>query len=615
VRYGAEPRSAVGRLQEIPARWPLLFVALSLVALAIVPALLGHRIATGEENISRVLDPARVLSVELALAHSGQMSRLQGYLITGDPGYRDGYAELREREEVLFAALRERLRDTDIGVRRHLATLETAASQWQVNHRFALDDEAQRLLYLESISEDQRRYDALLAAEQALTAALTAEVDAARERMDRARGAQVSLTVALAGLALLATFAVGKIGGRLRSLVRETEQRRAEALRARREMEAVLEATGDGVLGVDLHGRCATLNETGSRLLGIPEVDAVGRDVHELLHGRARDAGAHAAEACPVLEAFRSETMTQEMEGVVWRRDGSAFPARLHLRPLRDGRVVRGAVLTLSDMTDIRTVEAALRQAVHDRDQMVAVVSHDLRNPLGTISAAAELVLDLDLPAEKRDEQLHIVRRSSIRMARLIEDLLDVSRIEAGGIAVEPQSVEVDALVREAVELHELQARERDLHLVSDVEPGIPSALCDHERTLQILFNLLGNALKHTPPGGRVTVSARPEPAGCVTISVADTGEGIAPDDVPRIFDRFCQLRSRQGRSGVGLGLAIVKGLVEAQGGQVWVESEVGKGSVFHFTLPVAGGEPADADDSTAGTDEGALPRASEAGA
>jgi signal transduction histidine kinase len=110
--------------------------------------------------------------------------------------------------------------------------------------------------------------------------------------------------------------------------------------------------------------------------------------------------------------------------------------------------------------------------------------------------------------------------------------------------------------------------------------------LCDHDRVLQVVFNLLGNAFKHTPAGGRVTLSAGPGP-GQVVITVADTGDGIAPEDLARIFDRYWQARSH-GRSGAGLGLTIVRGIVEAHGGRVWVESEAGKGSAFHFTLPVA---------------------------
>jgi signal transduction histidine kinase len=215
---------------------------------------------------------------------------------------------------------------------------------------------------------------------------------------------------------------------------------------------------------------------------------------------------------------------------------------------------------------------------------MMAVVSHDLRNPLGTVSAAAELLLDIELPEDKKEEQLQIIRRSSVRMNRLIQDLLDVSRIEASGLTVEPEPNDLHPLLEEALESNSLRASELGIDLVADVRPGLPAVLCDHDRVLQVISNLVENAFKHTAKGGRVTLSAR-STGSQVVITVRDTGDGIAPDDLARIFDRYWQARSH-GRSGAGLGLTIVKGIVEAHGGQVWVESELGKGSAFHFTLP-----------------------------
>lgn len=585
VPYGAEPRAAARPIRVgTPGRWPLLFIAASLVALAVVPAVLGQRIASAEDWISQHLEPARELSAELTLVHSRQMSRFQGYLLTGDPAYRVRYFALRERESGLSEALDERVRPTHVRLRERLAVLSSGATRWQINHAYALEGDAQRRDYLGQVQDEQRRYDEVLAAAQELSAAIDAEIQVARGAVDRARELQTRLTVALTALALFATIAVAGIGRRLRALVAEAERRRGDALKARREMEAVVEATGDGVLGVDLEGRCTNLNATGSRLLGYAEVEALGRDVHDLVHGRAPEGRTHSLEACPILVALTSGEGGRETEDVFWRRDGSAFHGKWHLRPLREGRLVRGGVLTLTDMTEIRTAEAALKQAVHARDQVVAVVSHDLRNPVGTVSAASELLLEMDLPEDRREEQLRIIRRTAERMNRLIEDLLDVSRIEGGGLAVEPRPLEVEPLVREAVELQAPQAGERGIQLVSDVRPGLPPVLGDPHRILQVFSNLLANAFQHTLPGGRVTVSARPG-EGQVVLSVLDTGGGIAPEDLARLFDRFWQAR-RTGRSGAGLGLAIVKGIVEAHGGRVWAESEPGGGSAFHFTLP-----------------------------
>jgi signal transduction histidine kinase len=165
-------------------------------------------------------------------------------------------------------------------------------------------------------------------------------------------------------------------------------------------------------------------------------------------------------------------------------------------------------------------------------------------------------------------------------MSRLIEDLLDVSRIEAGGLTVRAEPIELEPLLKEAVELHLPLVHEKNVQLGSELEENLPPVLADHDRILQVLSNLIGK-----------TVSARAR-ADDVVLSVIDTGEGIDREDLERLFDRFWQARIR-GRSGAGLGLAIVKGIVEAHGGRVWVESVRGEGSAFHFTLPVSRAEAA----------------------
>jgi signal transduction histidine kinase len=248
--------------------------------------------------------------------------------------------------------------------------------------------------------------------------------------------------------------------------------------------------------------------------------------------------------------------------------------------------VIRGAVLTVSDMTEVREAERALRAAVHAREQTMAVVSHDLRNPLGSVSAAAELLLDVPLPEDRQRQQLQIIQRAAERMNRLIQDLLDVARIEAGGLLVRPRSLDIVPLLREGAELMQPRVRERGLE-VDVLEPGeLPAVRADYDRTLQVLTNLLVNAVRHTPRGGRIELGAGLE-NGQVTVRVSDTGAGIPDEALPHLFDRFWRPEDSD-REGVGLGLAIVKGIVEAHGGRVWVESEVGKGSTFYFTLPLA---------------------------
>jgi len=227
------------------------------------------------------------------------------------------------------------------------------------------------------------------------------------------------------------------------------------------------------------------------------------------------------------------------------------------------------------------------RQALRARDDVLAIVSHDLRNPLHTIQATVELVLDLWPPREQQEQHLEAVLRAARQMDRLIQDLLDVSRIQAGkALKIEPSSEPPAKLVRGAVEAFRAAAQEKGVQMDVHAPEDLPPVRADEPRIQQVLSNLLANAVKFTPPGGHVWVTAERVAEG-VRFSVRDTGPGIAPEDLERIFQPFWQVR-RTARLGVGLGLGIARGIVEQHGGRIWVESRPGAGSTFSFTLPLA---------------------------
>jgi signal transduction histidine kinase len=228
----------------------------------------------------------------------------------------------------------------------------------------------------------------------------------------------------------------------------------------------------------------------------------------------------------------------------------------------------------------------AAQRATRARDEVLAIVSHDLRNPLASIVAAAALIGQTADDAAGVRRRSAVIQRSAARMTSLLADLLDVSRIEAGGLALERAPHAVDALVSEALDHQRALADERGVALRAEVDASMPPVDVDRDRALRVFANLLGNALKFTPAGGSITVRAAREGA-FASVSVADTGAGIAADHLPRLFERYWQGPS-DGHGGAGLGLAIVKGLVEAHGGAVRVESAVGRGSTFSFTLPLA---------------------------
>jgi signal transduction histidine kinase len=227
------------------------------------------------------------------------------------------------------------------------------------------------------------------------------------------------------------------------------------------------------------------------------------------------------------------------------------------------------------------------QQATRARDDVLAVVAHDLRNPLNTVTMAISLMLETT-PVEnvKERRQVEIVRRAADRMNRMIQDLLDVRRMESGRLGIEAKPESPASLVNDTVEMLRPLATGSTIVLEADVAENLPPVVADAARIQQVLSNLVGNAVKFTPRDGRVTVCAEPIDGG-VRFGVIDTGPGIPPDQVPHIFGRFWQAMPSD-RRGIGLGLAIAKGIVEAHGGMIWVESHVGLGSTFYFTLPSA---------------------------
>jgi len=229
------------------------------------------------------------------------------------------------------------------------------------------------------------------------------------------------------------------------------------------------------------------------------------------------------------------------------------------------------------------------RQASRARDDTLNAISHDLRNGLNTVLTAVSLLLrSLPPDSEGRRERRHVeaIRRSADRMNRLIGDLLDVASIESGRLFVEPRREPVRSIIAEALAASHDQAAEKALRVEQSLPGEQLEAVCDRDRVLQVLGNLIGNAIKFTPEGGLVNVRAEASDDE-VLFTVRDTGIGVSPKQLPHVFDRFWQATPKA-RLGSGLGLTIAKGVVEALGGRIWVESRANEGTTFYFTLPLA---------------------------
>ncbi|MFL5576062.1 MAG: sensor histidine kinase [Gemmatimonadaceae bacterium] len=355
---------------------------------------------------------------------------------------------------------------------------------------------------------------------------------------------------------------------------------------------ALAAISADAIIAVDDEQRIIFFNASAERIFGYAAGEVFGRPLAVLLPERYAPAHrGHVRGFGAAHEQARRMGERQEISGR--RRNGEEFPAEASIARIEvEGRNVYTAVLR--DVTERKRIEDRLRVALRARDEMAGIVSHDLRNPVQAVKMLAGAILAAegeDAVSAAVAEQTAVIRQAAEQMDALIQDLLDATRIESGQLHVAPRPEEVAALVSSALATLAPLAAAKGLALVVELGPGLPPVLADAERVAQLLSNLVGNAIKFTPRGGRVTVGARLHAADavggapCVEIAVCDTGPGIPAEQLPHVFERYWQMRP-SGRLGAGLGLVIAKGIAEAHGGRIWAESTEGEGTRVAFTLP-----------------------------
>jgi two-component system phosphate regulon sensor histidine kinase PhoR len=347
----------------------------------------------------------------------------------------------------------------------------------------------------------------------------------------------------------------------LRQMHQQLGDRFAELRREQAESAALVESMVEGVIAADGRGHIVTANPAARRLLGYAPTGSLP-DLPELFRVKAaREVVDIALEGRPV------QDRQLDMDGRVFL---------VNARPLPAG----GAVLVLHDLTEIRRLEAVRRD-------FVANVSHELKTPLTSISGYAETLLGDRPDSETTRRFLTTILSNAHRMQRLVDDLLDLSRIESGRWQPSYTEVDIGAVARESWTGLAVRAETHQVDLVLDLGPGADVVHADLDAMRQILTNLMDNSLRYTPPGGRITCLSR-RITGSVAVGIRDNGVGITRDHLPRIFERFWRADSSRSREegGTGLGLAIVKHLVEAHGGRVYAESERGIGTTVTCVFP-----------------------------
>ena len=350
----------------------------------------------------------------------------------------------------------------------------------------------------------------------------------------------------------------------------------------------IVAISADAIICIDEEQRITLFNEGAERIFGWTAEEAIGQLLEILLPERARDV--HRSHVTKFRESpERSRKMGQRQEISGRRKNGEEFPAEAAIAKVAMGDAVVFSVV-LRDITEQVELHKRLQRAVSARDDTVGVVAHDLRNPVSAIKMLSSALQRSqgDRVSVEGAEQLQLIHDAAQQMDRLIQDLLDVTRVETGQLVVEPQPFATIVLLDGALRTLRPLVEEAGLELRLSLASTLPTVIADPERIAQVLSNLIGNAIRATSRGGRITVAAA-EREGMVEVSVADTGTGISREQLPHLFDRFWQATQSSIRSrGAGLGLPIALGIVQAHGGRLWAESDHGKGATFRFTLRIA---------------------------
>lgn len=345
-------------------------------------------------------------------------------------------------------------------------------------------------------------------------------------------------------------------------------------------MQLIIDNVADGVFSTDLERRILAFNPAAEKITGYSAKEAIGRSCAELLRATLDDGYERCSANCPLVLATNPEGRVALLRHREWitRSDGRKILVGHSAAPLinQDGQIV-GAVSVIADIS-------REEELVRLKSEFISLISHQLRTPLASISASAEMLNRGDLAESKKHDLLQTLNRQCVRLARLTDQVLEASRLDEGRIKTAPEPLTLIPLIEETVKMF----RSRYPEYVFSIQElkRLPFARGDKASTEVILDNLLQNAVNYSLKGSTITVSAK-ELEDDIVVSVADQGVGIPSDELDGVFQRFHRLPSHgQGRAhGFGLGLYITRTLVEAQGGTIGVESEVGKGSCFHFTL------------------------------
>jgi two-component system sensor histidine kinase/response regulator len=413
-----------------------------------------------------------------------------------------------------------------------------------------------------------------------------------RRRAEELRRSQAA-ALSLAEDAEMARSEIARYRDHLEQLVKDrTEELRVSEERTR----LLLESAGEGIIGVSLDGKMTFVNPAACRMLGYSPDEFEGKELHILIHYAHEDGSSYPQEDCPMHKSISGGTACHIDSEVLWRKDGTSFPVAYSSNPVhKDGSLV-GSVITFRDVTDrkqadeqVRRAKEIAEEATKAKSDFLANMSHEIRTPMNAVIGMAHLALQTELTPKQAD-YLTKIQRSAHSLLGIINDILDFSKIEAGKLEMESVDFSLDEVLDNVSTVVGVKVHEKELEFLMDTPQDVPLALVgDPLRLGQVLINLCNNAVKFTEQGEIVISTKLLEKQDewvMLQFSVRDTGVGLTQEQKGKLFQAFSQadMSTTRKYGGTGLGLTISKRLVNMMGGEIWVESEAGKGSEFIFT-------------------------------
>jgi two-component system phosphate regulon sensor histidine kinase PhoR len=359
---------------------------------------------------------------------------------------------------------------------------------------------------------------------------------------------------------------IGQLGHAFNEMSSNLRDMMATIADEQSKLMTVLSSLADGVVMTDSEASVMLANPAAERLFNFKEAEVKGKPLIEVIHDYEID------------EVLKKCLKTSHEQTAQLDSSTGRF-LRVIVVPLI-ARKLGGALLLFQDLTEMRSLQTMRRE-------FVANVSHELRTPLAAIKAIVETLQDGAInDREAAPDFLDKIDVETDKMTQMVAELIELSRIETGSIKLKLEPVNLNLLVGEAFNRLSTQAERQKVAVSTELSPDLPIVIADRERIQQVIINIVHNAIKFTPSGGKVVISTK-ERGESVVSEVSDTGIGISKEDLPHIFERFFKADRSRSSSGTGLGLAIAKHIVQAHGGNIWVQSEEGKGSTFGFSLPL----------------------------